>query len=261
MRNTSRHHPQLTSVFAFASLAMRLLLPADTASPHSSRPSRLPPGEKIDDFEISQQHFFLSRPPFPHPVFLAVRLIRFWSSSHQSRQSNPLCFRHQPSHRCSRRPGFYRHRPRRRFCLPVCRFLGNHPLVTTFVSRGKLTALVPANLIAAGGTGWITVSTAAPGGGISNTAFLQVGSPVTVYSPTMFSLTTKTVWSTSSCSATSRAAGLAFAALLLTFIAAGITACGSDSSSTRTPSGAYTVTVTATSGSLSNSTTANMTVQ
>lgn len=59
---------------------------------------------------------------------------------------------------------------------------------------------------------------------------------------------------------TSRAAGLVFAALLLAFIAVGVTACGGDSS-TRTPSGAYTVTVTATSGSLSNSTTASMTVQ
>lgn len=65
---------------------------------------------------------------------------------------------------------------------------GSTPLITTFVSRGKLTAIVPENLIAAGGTGWITVATPAPGGGVSNTAFLQVGSAVTVYSPTMFSL-------------------------------------------------------------------------
>lgn len=48
------------------------------------------------------------------------------------------------------------------------------PLATTFVSSEKLTATVPAANVATAGTGSITVSSPAPGGGISNTLYFPV---------------------------------------------------------------------------------------
>jgi hypothetical protein len=48
-------------------------------------------------------------------------------------------------------------------------------LTTTFVSATKLTATIPAPLIAASGTGWVTVRNPTPGGGTSNITFLPVG--------------------------------------------------------------------------------------
>jgi hypothetical protein len=67
-------------------------------------------------------------------------------------------------------------------------YWGSTALVTTYVSRGKLQAAVPANLIAAEGTGWITVFNPTPGGGRSGVAFLQVGHPVAAYNPTIISV-------------------------------------------------------------------------
>ncbi|MGA6960076.1 MAG: choice-of-anchor D domain-containing protein, partial [Candidatus Acidiferrales bacterium] len=60
---------------------------------------------------------------------------------------------------------------------------------------------------------------------------------------------------------THRAAGLVFGALVLAFAALAITACGCASSSKQTPAGAYTVTVTGSSGGLSHSVTAHIMVQ
>jgi hypothetical protein len=57
-------------------------------------------------------------------------------------------------------------------------YWGTTMLATTYVSRVKLTAVVPAELTATGGTGWITVGTPAPGGGRSNLMFLPVGATV-----------------------------------------------------------------------------------
>ena len=48
-------------------------------------------------------------------------------------------------------------------------------LATTYVSAEQLTAIVPTPLIATSGTGWITVTNPAIGGGISNLVFLPVG--------------------------------------------------------------------------------------
>ena len=67
-------------------------------------------------------------------------------------------------------------------------YWGSTALVTTYVSRGKLQAAVPANLIAAEGTGWITVFNPTPVGGRSGVAFLQVGHPVAAYNPTIISV-------------------------------------------------------------------------
>ena len=68
------------------------------------------------------------------------------------------------------------------------------PLATTFVSGGQLTAIVPAALIASGGTGWITVSTVSCGDcsgskpncsgaclQTSNTFYFPVENPVPSY--------------------------------------------------------------------------------
>ena len=52
------------------------------------------------------------------------------------------------------------------------------PLNTTFVSAGRLTAAVPATNIAAQGMAWITVSSPAPGGGISNVEFLPIAAAI-----------------------------------------------------------------------------------
>src|SRR6202167_1076132 len=67
-------------------------------------------------------------------------------------------------------------------------YWGSTALVTTYVRRGKLQAAVPANLIAAEGTVWITVFNPTPGGGRSGVAFLQVGHPVAAYNPTIISV-------------------------------------------------------------------------
>ncbi len=48
------------------------------------------------------------------------------------------------------------------------------PLTTTFISGHQLTATIPASDLATAGTGTITVTTPAPGGGISNPQFFQV---------------------------------------------------------------------------------------
>ncbi|MFZ0519654.1 MAG: choice-of-anchor D domain-containing protein [Candidatus Acidiferrales bacterium] len=64
---------------------------------------------------------------------------------------------------------------------------GSTALTTTYVSRAELTAVVPANLIASDGTGWITVVNPAPRGGASNIAYLQVNSSSGNFSPTGFS--------------------------------------------------------------------------
>ncbi|HTV57698.1 MAG TPA: choice-of-anchor D domain-containing protein [Candidatus Baltobacteraceae bacterium] len=66
-------------------------------------------------------------------------------------------------------------------------YFGNTSLTTTFVNRGKLTASVPANLIASIGTGWITVVNPTPGGGKSNNAYLQVSNSGGTFNPTVFS--------------------------------------------------------------------------
>lgn len=51
------------------------------------------------------------------------------------------------------------------------------PLATTFVDTEHLSALVPATEIATAGTASVTVVNPAPGGGSSNAAYLQVGTP------------------------------------------------------------------------------------
>jgi hypothetical protein len=51
------------------------------------------------------------------------------------------------------------------------------PLPTTFVSKAQVTAMVAASDIASPHTAWITVSNAAPGGGISNVDYFQIASP------------------------------------------------------------------------------------
>ncbi len=65
-------------------------------------------------------------------------------------------------------------------------------LATTFVSTQQLTAIVPAPLIAASGTGWITVFNPAPGGGTSNLAFLPVGNTSAHVNFALFPLTAGT---------------------------------------------------------------------
>ncbi len=54
------------------------------------------------------------------------------------------------------------------------------PLVTTFVNRSQLTAIVPTANIATASTASIAVSSPSPGGGISNVAFLPVSAPTTL---------------------------------------------------------------------------------
>jgi len=53
------------------------------------------------------------------------------------------------------------------------------PLVTTFVSGHQLTATIPASNLTVATTGSVTVSTATPGGGVSNTQFFQVATSAT----------------------------------------------------------------------------------
>ena len=53
-------------------------------------------------------------------------------------------------------------------------FWGATPLATTFVSKRKVTALVPATLIASMGTVWLSVKSPSPGGGNSNIIYLPV---------------------------------------------------------------------------------------
>jgi hypothetical protein len=53
------------------------------------------------------------------------------------------------------------------------------PLVTTFVSSDKLTAIVPSADLAVANTGRITVSSPAPGGGVSNTIYFPVATKLT----------------------------------------------------------------------------------
>lgn len=60
-------------------------------------------------------------------------------------------------------------------------------LTTTYVSRGKLTASVPASLIASIGTDWITVVNPTPGGGKSNVLYLQVSGSEGTFNPSVFS--------------------------------------------------------------------------
>ena len=55
---------------------------------------------------------------------------------------------------------------------------GSTALTTTYISSEKLTATVTASLISGGGTGWITVSSPTPGGGISNIFYLPVAHPI-----------------------------------------------------------------------------------
>jgi hypothetical protein len=52
--------------------------------------------------------------------------------------------------------------------------------VTTFVSANRLRAAIPAEDIAVAGTVEVTVSTPAPGGGISNTLTLSINNPVPI---------------------------------------------------------------------------------
>jgi hypothetical protein len=53
------------------------------------------------------------------------------------------------------------------------------PLATTFVDKEHLSAVVPAADVATAKTASVTVASPAPGGGVSNTVFLQVGAPAT----------------------------------------------------------------------------------
>ncbi len=65
-------------------------------------------------------------------------------------------------------------------------YWGSTALQTTYISRAKLTATVPAPLIANVGTGWITVTNPAPGGGTSNISFLQVSNAGGIFNPSVF---------------------------------------------------------------------------
>lgn len=55
-------------------------------------------------------------------------------------------------------------------------------LATTFVSESQLTATVPATNVVAAGTASVTVTSPAPGGGVSNPALLQITVPTSVVS-------------------------------------------------------------------------------
>ena len=69
-------------------------------------------------------------------------------------------------------------------------YWGQTALATTYVNSDQLTATVTASLIAGGGSGWITVQSPAPGGGISNLVFLPVASPTTTLTMANFSYST-----------------------------------------------------------------------
>jgi hypothetical protein len=58
------------------------------------------------------------------------------------------------------------------------------PLATTFVSGSQLTAAVPAGNVATAGTASIIVKNPAPGGGVSNSALLQITIPTSLVSLT-----------------------------------------------------------------------------
>ena len=62
---------------------------------------------------------------------------------------------------------------------------GSTALTTTYVSAKQLTATVPSNLIASGGTGWITASS--PGAPQSNVVYLPVASSVSTIRMATFS--------------------------------------------------------------------------
>ncbi len=61
-------------------------------------------------------------------------------------------------------------------------FFNTSSLVTSYADSGHLTAIVPASEIATAGTAVVTVVNPAPGGGRSNSSYLQVGSPQGVIS-------------------------------------------------------------------------------
>ena len=69
-------------------------------------------------------------------------------------------------------------------------YWGQTALTTTFVNRDQLTAAVPASLIAHGGSGWVTVHSPTPGGGVSNTVFLPVANPTASLTMAQFSYST-----------------------------------------------------------------------
>lgn len=60
-------------------------------------------------------------------------------------------------------------------------------LTTHFVSGSQLTATVPASDIASAGSGWVTVTNPAPGGGTSLSAFLRIATPEAAPSFTSYS--------------------------------------------------------------------------
>jgi hypothetical protein len=60
-------------------------------------------------------------------------------------------------------------------------------LTTHFVSGSQLTATVPASDIASAGSGWVTVTNPAPGGGTSLPAFLRIATPEAAPSFTSYS--------------------------------------------------------------------------
>ena len=63
-------------------------------------------------------------------------------------------------------------------------------LTTNFVSSSRLTASVPGTDVASAGSGWVTVTNPAPGGGTSLPAFLRIATPVTTSSFVSYSQNT-----------------------------------------------------------------------
>jgi hypothetical protein len=68
-------------------------------------------------------------------------------------------------------------------------------LPTSFVSSSRLTASVPGTDVASAGSGWVTVTNPAPGGGTSLPAFLRIATPIT--SPSFVSYSQNTIFNAS----------------------------------------------------------------
>ncbi len=65
-------------------------------------------------------------------------------------------------------------------------------LTTNFLSSSRLTASVPGTDVASAGSGWVTVTNPAPGGGTSLPAFLRIATPVT--NPSFVSYSQNTIF-------------------------------------------------------------------
>src|SRR5690349_18353403 len=112
--------------------------------------------------------------------FVSALAITLFAAALAAQASNPVPFLNQPLNPASTLPGGSS------FTLKVTGtgFVSGSTVrwngltrSTTFISSSALSATIPASDIAAAGTAIVTVSTPAPGGGVSNSVNFQVTNP------------------------------------------------------------------------------------